>query len=110
MILLKNNKMKILSMICVSSMFVTCVSAICLADTSVIQLWPQLKEIKFKTLEISTPVLSPDNKKIAFINIVNRKAATPGASFPYPAEGNLWIFNVETDQVKKNKRQDYSGQ
>lgn len=92
---------RILGCVYILSWLMTYGNTISFAEVPVIQVTPHLKEIKFKTLEISTPVLSPDNKKIAFINIVNRKAATPGASFPYPAEGNLWIFNVEMDQVKK---------
>jgi WD40 repeat protein len=98
----KDNKMKILSIICVQSIFEICLSAICLADISTIQLKPQLKEIKVvKGLKVSVPVLSPDNKKIAFVNFAPSKIPTFKEPFPHPAEGILCIFNINENKIEK---------
>lgn len=98
----KDNKMKILSIICVQSIFEICLSAICLADISTIQLKPQLKEIEVvKGLKVSVPVLSPDNKKIAFVNFAPTKTPTLDKPLPHPAGGNLWVFNINENKLEK---------
>ncbi len=66
-----------------------------------VQLNPQLKEIKVKNLKISMPTLSPDHKRIAFVNFAPSKIPTLKEPFPHPAEGILWVFNINENKLEK---------